>query len=84
MITIGVYPVKGSDGIDRDTADVRDGGTLAYDREFALHNTDDVTGSREKETADGDPRSGEGPLESPTLSGELGTMTKYSHVLPLL
>ena len=49
MITIGVYPAKGFDGIDRDTADVRNGSTLTYDREFALHNTDDVTGSREKE-----------------------------------
>ena len=47
--------MKGFDGIDRDTANVLDGGTLAYNREFAPHNTDDIAGSREKETAKGDP-----------------------------
>jgi hypothetical protein len=81
MIIIRVYPAKGLDGVDRDTADVLDGGTLAYDREFALYDADDVTGSRQKEISDGDPRAGEGPLEFPTLSEELGTTTKYSHVL---
>ena len=48
MITIGVYPAKGFNSIDRDTADVLDGGTLAYDREFTLHDTDDVMGSSGK------------------------------------
>lgn len=31
-----VYPVKGLDGLDVETAAVREGGTLAHDREFAL------------------------------------------------
>ena len=35
-----MYPVKGLDGIDLDTADVLDGGTLAHDREFALFDDD--------------------------------------------
>ena len=50
MITIRAYPAKGTDGIDRDTADVLDGDTFAYDREFALYDADNVTGSKtEKE-----------------------------------
>ncbi|QGN07965.1 MOSC domain-containing protein [Halorhabdus sp. CBA1104] len=35
-----VYPVKGLDGIDLETARVRPGGTLEHDREFALFDTD--------------------------------------------
>jgi len=35
-----VYPVKGLDGIDRDAATILDGGTLQYDREFALFDAD--------------------------------------------
>jgi uncharacterized protein YcbX len=35
-----VYPVKGLDGIDRDSARVLPGGTLAHDREFALFDAD--------------------------------------------
>jgi uncharacterized protein YcbX len=35
-----VYPVKGLDGIDVDSAAVLDGGTLAHDREFALFDAD--------------------------------------------
>jgi uncharacterized protein YcbX len=31
-----VYPVKGLDGIELDAARIREGGTLEYDREFAL------------------------------------------------
>lgn len=31
-----VYPVKGFDGVDVETARIRAGGTLAHDREFAL------------------------------------------------
>lgn len=31
-----VYPVKGLDGVDVDSAAILDGGTLAHDREFAL------------------------------------------------
>jgi hypothetical protein len=35
-----IYPVKGLDGIDVETADVRAGGTLAGDREYALFDAD--------------------------------------------
>ena len=37
---IRVYPVKGLDGIDVETSDIRAGGTLAFDREFALFDED--------------------------------------------
>jgi uncharacterized protein YcbX len=36
-----VYPVKGLDGIDLDEARIREGGTLEYDREFALFDAED-------------------------------------------
>jgi uncharacterized protein YcbX len=35
-----VYPVKGLDGIDLESADVLEGGTIAHDREFALFDAD--------------------------------------------
>ncbi|ELY96415.1 MOSC domain-containing protein [Natrialba taiwanensis] len=35
-----VFPVKGLDGIDLDSTSVLDGGTLRYDREFVLVDTD--------------------------------------------
>jgi len=35
-----VYPVKGLDGIDPEAVPIREGGTLAHDREFALVDTD--------------------------------------------
>ncbi|WP_254764450.1 MOSC domain-containing protein [Natrinema marinum] len=35
-----VYPIKGLDGIDRETATILEGGTLARDREFALFDGD--------------------------------------------
>ncbi|OAQ54180.1 hypothetical protein HTG_01205 [Natrinema mahii] len=35
-----VYPVKGLDGIELEAAAVREGGTLAHDREFALFDAD--------------------------------------------
>lgn len=35
-----VYPVKSLTGMDVDRAKIRDGGTLAYDREFAFFDTD--------------------------------------------
>lgn len=36
-----VYPVKGLDGISLDRVGILDGGTLAFDREFALYDSDD-------------------------------------------
>ncbi|MEF8884414.1 MAG: MOSC N-terminal beta barrel domain-containing protein [Haloarculaceae archaeon] len=36
-----VYPVKGLDGVDRDAARIREGGTLEFDREFALFDAAD-------------------------------------------
>ena len=36
-----VYPVKGLDGVDVDAARIREGGTLEYDREFALFDSED-------------------------------------------
>jgi uncharacterized protein YcbX len=38
--TLRIYPVKGLDGMAVDEVTVRDGGTLAHDREFALFDTD--------------------------------------------
>jgi len=38
-----VYPVKGLDGLDVDAARIREGGTLAHDREFALLDADGET-----------------------------------------
>ncbi|MBZ6493327.1 MOSC domain-containing protein [Natrinema longum] len=35
-----VYPVKGLDGIELETAAIREGGTIAHDREFALFDAD--------------------------------------------
>ncbi|QLK26536.1 MOSC N-terminal beta barrel domain-containing protein [Natrinema zhouii] len=35
-----VYPVKGLDGVDLETADILEGGTVAHDREFALFDGD--------------------------------------------
>ncbi|WP_254523922.1 MOSC domain-containing protein [Natrinema caseinilyticum] len=45
-----VYPVKGLDGVDLETAEIIDGGTIAGDREFALFdaNGDVVNGKRTK------------------------------------
>jgi uncharacterized protein YcbX len=36
-----VYPVKGLDGVDLDAARIREGGTLEFDREFALFDAED-------------------------------------------
>jgi uncharacterized protein YcbX len=35
-----VYPVKALDGMDREESEILSGGTLAFDREFALHDSD--------------------------------------------
>ncbi|MFC6974279.1 MOSC domain-containing protein [Halomicroarcula sp. GCM10025709] len=35
-----VYPVKALDGMDREESEILPGGTLAFDREFALHDAD--------------------------------------------
>lgn len=40
LARLRVYPVKGLDGIDVETATVLDGGTLKNDREFALFDAD--------------------------------------------
>ncbi|WP_049928858.1 MOSC domain-containing protein [Halopiger goleimassiliensis] len=37
---IRVYPVKGFDGIDLESASILEGGTLAHDREFALFDSE--------------------------------------------
>lgn len=45
MTSIGrlrVYPIKGLDGIDVERSRILDGGTLAFDREFALFESDEV------------------------------------------
>ncbi|WP_137285743.1 MOSC domain-containing protein [Halorussus salinisoli] len=66
-----VYPVKGLDGIDVETAEVLDGGTLARDREFALfdENGDVINGKRTDRvhelSTDFDPASGEFSVETP-------------------
>jgi uncharacterized protein YcbX len=36
-----VYPVKGLDGVELDAARIREGGTLEFDREFALFDAED-------------------------------------------
>jgi hypothetical protein len=67
-----VYPVKGLDGIDVEATDVLDGGTLRYDREFALFGPegDVVNGKRTDRVhdlrTDFDGASGELTVETPT------------------
>ena len=57
-----VFPIKGLDGIDIETAPVLEGGTLKYDREFALFDADGnvINGKRTERvhdlTTDFDPR----------------------------
>jgi uncharacterized protein YcbX len=41
-----VYPVKGLDGVDVDEARIREGGTLEYDREFALFDDDRIVNGK--------------------------------------
>lgn len=59
-----VFPIKGLDGIDIETAPVLEGGTLKYDREFALFDADGnvINGKRTERvhdlTTDFDPESG--------------------------
>ncbi len=68
---ITVFPVKGLDGIDVDATDILDGGTLEYDREFALFDADGevVNGKRTDRvhelTVDFDPTSAELAVEAP-------------------
>ena len=45
---IRIYPVKGLDGAEVESAEILDGGTLVHDREFALFDAD-------TETVDGNP-----------------------------
>ncbi|MXR50937.1 MOSC domain-containing protein [Halovenus sp. WSH3] len=46
---IRVYPVKGLDGIELEQAEITDGGTLAYDREFALFEDDEIVNAKDSE-----------------------------------
>ncbi|MFP8951977.1 MOSC domain-containing protein [Natrialbaceae archaeon A-arb3/5] len=43
------YPVKGLDGIELEKTTIRDGGTLAHDREFALFDGEDVINGKRSE-----------------------------------
>lgn len=67
-----IYPVKGLDGIDIDAIDVREGGTLNGDREFALLDADGdpINGKRTAAVHDLDteynPKSGELVVEART------------------
>jgi uncharacterized protein YcbX len=68
-----VYPVKGFDGVEVDAADVLDGGTLEYDREFAFFDGDAVVNAKREDrihalSTDFDPESGAFVVE--TLDGE--------------
>lgn len=73
-----VYPVKGLDGIDLETASVLDGGTIAGDREFALFdaNGDVVNGKRTEQVhrleTDYDPETSTLTVEPPD-----GTMHRF-------
>ncbi|WP_436928731.1 MOSC domain-containing protein [Halosimplex halobium] len=66
-----VFPVKGLDGIDVETAAVLDGGTLRYDREYALFDADGevVNGKRTDRVhdlaTDFDPETGTLRAEAP-------------------
>lgn len=66
-----VFPIKGLDGIDVETAPVLEGGTLKYDREFALFDADGnvINGKRTERvheiTTDFDPNSGALWVETP-------------------
>lgn len=44
-----VYPVKGLDGIQLDEAEITEGGTLAYDREFALFEDGEIINAKDSE-----------------------------------
>ncbi|WP_115863417.1 MOSC domain-containing protein [Halorussus litoreus] len=68
---ITVFPVKGLDGIDVEATEVLDGGTLEYDREFALFDADSevLNGKRTDRVhelrVDFDPASAELAVEAP-------------------
>ncbi|WP_436912342.1 MOSC domain-containing protein [Halosimplex marinum] len=68
---ITVFPVKGLDGIDVEAAAVLDGGTLEYDREFALFDPEGevLNGKRTDRvhdlTTDFDPETGTLRVETP-------------------
>lgn len=66
---IRVYPVKGLDGVDLDAVDVGDGGTLRYDRAFALFDADGSVINGKRTDRVHDIRSGYDP-ETGTLTVE--------------
>jgi uncharacterized protein YcbX len=71
LARLRVYPVKGLDGVDVDAAAVRDGGTLAHDREYALFDTQGevLNGKRTDRVhdlrTDFDPETGAFAVETP-------------------
>ena len=46
---IRVYPVKGLDGVSLDRAEITEGGTLAYDREFALFEDGEIINAKDSD-----------------------------------
>ena len=78
------FPVKGLDGIDLESAEILDGGTMAHDREFALFDGDgDVVNGKRTDrvhelSTDYDPSSAElavGTPDGETRRFALGTAT---------
>jgi uncharacterized protein YcbX len=71
-----VYPVKGLDGLDRETATILPGGTLEHDREYALFDPDDevINGKRTARvhdlTTDYDPAMGRLTVTAPDGESE--------------
>ena len=71
LARLRVYPVKGLDGVGVETAAVREDGTLAHNREYALFDSDDevVNGKRTPRVHDlstaFDPSTGVFRIETP-------------------
>jgi len=76
-----IYPVKGLDGIDVDAVDVREGGTLDADREFALLDGDGDPINGKRTAAVHDLRTGFDPTSGElTVEARAGETTRF--VLP--